>query len=579
MSKTLSFVDAANKEAANKIKRVIAQALTEGATDEAIEATLTGEGIKNVQALITLVKARPMRLLGPWELKESGGRDGFRAKFGLEPLHERERTAEEVAFSPAFKATEGGDAEFFAQFYADKLRFDHRRGRWLASDEETGIWIPDAVQSVIPLALAAMRARQQIAMTQLDNEPREVRKAAIDWTMKGESRARLTNMLHLASALDPLADKGDHWDEDPWLLGCASGVIDLRTGQHRRALPEERVTQRVRVAFDPFATCPLWEKTLEAIFAPNEHISAEESPKVIQFMQRAIGYSITGDCSEECLFFTWGEGSNGKGTIMNTIGWLIDEYTDDMPYSTLERSVKGSGIPNDIAKLANKRFVTCGEVNEFTINESRVKAITGRDPITARFLNHEFFTFTPVCKIWIATNNKPKISGTDDGIWRRIYLISFTNKFEGANKDPQLKDKLRLEQAGILNWAIRGALMWQQERLNPPDSVRAATEAYRLESDPLTPFIESECVLGEGRTMQAGQAYEAYTRYCNAVFVEDYLRLSDKAFSKNMKRRFQTVAGRHVKYQGVGLLDKSASDRGDGEDGQAPAAGQLKAPF
>ena len=176
---------------------------------------------------------------------------------------------------------------------------------------------------------------------------------------------------------------------------------------------------------------------------------------MIAFMQRALGYSITGDCREECCFFTWGDGGNGKGTVMNTLGWLFGDYTDDMPYSTLERSERGSGIPNDVAKLAGKRFITCAEVNEFNLNEARLKALTGRDPMTARFLHHEFFTFIPVCKIWIATNNKPKIVGQDDGIWRRIHLIPFTQKFEGR-ENKQLKDQLREELPGILNWIIAG---------------------------------------------------------------------------------------------------------------------------
>jgi P4 family phage/plasmid primase-like protien len=465
--------------------------------------------------------------------------------------------------------TEYGDAESLADGYGDVLRYDHRQGRWLVSDETSGIWIPDPVEQLTQLCAEMMRTRQREALT-ITNTVKKT--AAIKWAIRGESKARLTNALALARSVPPIADEGDHWDEDPFLLGVQNGVIDLRTGRWRKATPADRVTMRVRTSYDPSATCPKWMKTLDDIFAPQDLFTADASAatadarhSMIGFLQRALGYSITGDCREECCFFTWGDGCNGKGTVMNTVAWLFGDYTDDMPYSTLERSERGSGIPNDIAKLVGKRFITCAEVNEFKLNEARLKALTGRDPMTARFLNHEFFTFIPVCKIWIATNHKPKIVGQDDGIWRRIHLIPFTQTFEGR-ENKQLKDELRGELPGILNWILTGAALWLRDGLNPPDTVTAATKAYRQESNPITPFVEACCVVGkdlQGKDLcvQAKLAFDAYEKFCGGQ-----RRLSDKSFYKAMAQRFekQELRGksrqRQMFYMGVGLRASGVVD-------------------
>ena len=454
------------------------------------------------------------------------------------------------AVKTAFPWTEAGDAEAFSQIHGRSVRYDHRQGRWLVTDERSGIWVPDPVERLMQMAVAMMRERQRRALTLGGDE----KKHAIGWALKGEGRQRLSNALALARSVNPIADAGERWDENPFLLGTKNGVVELETGRLRRAVPSDRVTMRVRVAFDPAATCPLWLETLAGIFASQE---------MVDFMQRAVGYSATGDCREECCFFTWGGGGNGKGTLMNTLGWLFGDYTDDMPYSTLERSDRGSGIPNDIAKLVGKRFITCAEVNEFNLNEARLKALTGRDPMTARFLNREFFTFIPVSKIWIATNNKPKIVGQDDGIWRRIHLIPFTQTFAGR-ENKGLKDQLRAELPGILNWVVEGTRLWLRDGLNPPDTVTDATAAYRHESNPITPFVEACCVTGPELWTQAGPAFKEYERFCRDHSVEPWQRLSNKGFYKAMEQRFvkaeRRVGGtRQTGYAGVGLLATSDS--------------------
>ncbi len=569
MGDVIDIKSAANAEVRKYLERVIGQALREGAEEAVIIKFLVEREsvpLDYASKIITRVNNRDkFPTLGEGQMKKLGGRDAFRAALGLPPAP---KPGTLVALD--YPLTELGDAEFLAHKYRDVLRYDRLRERWLKSDAVSGLWLPQQDEQVVALAGLAIRERQRNA-TKIDDMT--LREEATLWAIKGEGRSRLNNMVALAQGLDPLTDDGMHWDENPWLLGCLNGIVDLRTSTFRRGLPEDRVTMKVRVTYDAQAPCPLWLASLDAVFAGHadpavpgtslldQPIPSPEQPstEMVSFIQRALGYSITGDCREECCFFSWGVGANGKGTVMNTVGWLLGDYTDDMPYSTLERNSRnGGGIPSDVAKMAGKRFITCSEVNEFTINESRLKALTGRDPMTARFLHKDFFTFQPVGKIWIATNNKPKIVGTDEGIWRRINLIPFTNVFEGSTKNTKLKDELREELPGILNWLIEGAKLWLQDTLNPPDVVKAATAEYRQESDGLTAFIEAKCVL-VGK-VQGGMMWAAYQNYCIEHNVEDVFLLKQKPFFQAMEKRFkrsQTRTGQ-AEYHGIGLLSEGA---------------------
>ncbi len=547
------------------LKRVIGQALTEGASEAQVDAYLQGMGVEQFEKYrLQIMQKKALPLLYGAELQKMGGRNKFRTHFGLPPIEQLPEQEYD------FPLSESGDVEHFASLYSEELKYDHLRGRWLISDDESGLWLPDNVGRITGMALKSNRKRQANALTHEDHGKR---KAMGDWAFNGESRSRLSNLVAMGEDHPDLSDDGMHWDEDPFLLGTPTGVVDLRTGEHKRATPEQRITMHVSVPFDAKAECPLWLKTLADIFAGHEVKSEDgstslleaqpvsESQKIIDFIQRAMGYSITGDCREECCFFAWGDGGNGKGTIINTIGALVKDYLDDMPYQTLEKSLfKSQTIPNDVAKLAGKRFITCAEMNEFTLNEARLKALTGRDPITARFLNKEFFTFRPVGKIWISTNNKPRITGLDQGIWRRIHLIPFTNSFKGPNEDKTLKDRLLAELPGILNWLIAGTQAWLAQGLNPPETVRVATEEYRRDSEPITPFIESCCVVASGCKVKAGEVYKAYVDFASGQR-DDATPLNEKQFLKLMKSRYKFETGRHTVFIGIGLIERAEGQR------------------
>jgi putative DNA primase/helicase len=552
------------KSAIAALQRMIGQAIQEGATEAQIREHMIAEGVTDPDPIIARVKGFKMiPLLGGVELKLYGGRNKFRAIFGLHTAVEPLPSAEEEDFP----LTESGDAEHFAEVYADKVRYDHRRGRWLLSDDVTGLWLVDPTDQMLTLALEAQRARQKRALM---IEDQAKRKPSVDWTMRGENLSRLQHLMKIAQSLPPLADDGSHWDEQPFLLGCLNGVIDLRTGSCRAALPSERITMQIPVAYDRSVRSTLWEDTLRAIFAtpkidssssPADLLAADTSmQEMVDYVQRAFGYTATGDCSEECCFFMYGEGANGKGTLTQTMQALFGVYHNEMPASTLVRSQFGNGIPTDLADLDGKRFVTNAELQEFTVNEARLKALTGRDSITARFMREDFFTFVPVCKIWIATNNKPKIVGQDDGIWRRIHLIPFLNRFEGATDNKNLKDELRHhELQGILTWAVDGAIDWYWTGLRPPAAVVNATKEYRAESDGLTQFIDAYCTTGPLVKVIGRDIWTAYQHWCEESRVDLSWRMSQKAFFQGLGKRFTKRENKQgqAEYYGVALMDRA----------------------
>jgi len=440
-----------------------------------------------------------------------------------------------------FPTTEAGDAEFFASCFADHVRYDHRRGRWLLFTDHR--WAPQTNGEIHRLALDAVRARQRANIGDA---------ARVRWAVGGEARKRLTNLLALAQNIPPLADVGDSWDLDPWLLGVENGVIDLRTGQLRAGRSEDRITMCVRVPYHPDATSPLWDQTISEIFGGDAEL--------IAYFDRATGYSLTGDCSEEVLIFCWGGGANGKGTLMNTFGWVLGDYADDLPFSALEMHDRKSGIPNDIAKIVNKRFVTASETGDTNrLNEARIKSLTGRDPITARFLHEEFFTFRPNAKFWLATNKKPIVRDTSTGFWRRIHLVPFTRSFE-QNPDKTLKDRLIEESAGILTRAVRGCLAWQRTGLVPPAVVREATKSYRADNLPLVDFIDARCVREPKARATFGALFDAYLRWCNDV--RESHRLTRPQFRDALRELFAVdeTSKRNVTFIGIGLQDTKHSD-------------------
>ncbi len=460
----------------------------------------------------------------------------------------------------ALHMTDSGNAEAMALLFGDRLRFAHMQARtrdivgaWLVWAGH--YWRPNAMGAVDQLALATARARQDAARV-LPSEDGPSPQAK--WALGSESARRRKDMIALARSEPQIAARFEDFDTDPWLLGTENGVLDLRTGQLRPGRQSDMITKSVGYAFDPDATCPRWLRFLEEVF------DGEES--LIDFVRRAAGYSLTGTTREQCMFLCHGRGANGKSTLLATLRAVLGDYGANTPFSTFElSSAKGASNTNDLAALAGARLVCATETAEARrLNEARVKAVTGGDAVTARFLYTEFFTYTPSFKVWLAMNALPRIVGLDDGIWRRIRLIPFRISFKGR-EDKNLEATLRAEVPGILNWAIEGCLEWQQYGdLLAPSAVIKATDAYREESDTIGQFLAEETVPAPAdERVRASELYAAYMRWCqeNGEKYETGTafgrRLADRGIVKK-----KTMTGAY--YYGLRLINPSTVGEWEG---------------
>lgn len=457
-----------------------------------------------------------------------------------------------------FMETDAGNAEAFASMYRDKVVFDHRLKRWLIRGEHR--WIADHVSEVRLLAKDVARRRLRAAAELVDEDRR---KKSVRHALSSESRQRLDAMIELAKAEPGIADAGESWDADPNLIATENGVVDLAAGVLRPGRPDERITLAVTVPYRPEAECPRWERFLHEIFRGDEAL--------IAFMQRAIGYSLTGDVTEHALFLLFGTGRNGKSVLLNTLRRLAADYALNLPFSAFEL-IGRSQLTPELALLPGKRLVTSSETNDGArLNEARIKAMTGADPITANPKYATPFEFTPVAKFWLAVNHLPVVHDDSEGFWRRVKLIRFERIFTESERDPFLEQRLAEELPGILAWAVRGALDWKERGLDPPRSVVGATDSYRTESDPLADFIATRCVMGDALTVSAGALYLEYAAWTDALGMPVRERLTTTAFGRRIGERFaKKPTNRGKVYSGIGLRAQRDGDgfaESDGFDG------------
>jgi putative DNA primase/helicase len=421
-----------------------------------------------------------------------------------------------------YPRTDAGNAELFGAIFENQLRYDYTNNRWLIWREHW--WEEDINGQIVRDTKYATRRRLKAAMTIEDDV---LRKAEIKWARQSESLPRLKSMLELSQAERPLADSGTEWDSRPFLLGVKNGVIDLRSGKLREGRPSDKITLHSNIEFDPNAQCPRWGQFLFEIFAGDTEL--------IEFVQRAVGYSLTGDTSEQVIFLCYGTGANGKSTFLEVLREVAGGYGYNLPFSAFELRAR-STIPNDVAALDGRRFVTAIETNESVeLNEARMKALTGSDRVTARHLYKEFFTFIPRAKFWLAFNHRPYVADDSQGFWRRIRLIPFLVQFPEETADKELMPILKAEAAGILAWAVRGALAWKNNGLGMPSAVKQASEAYREESDPLEDFIVERCTTAPEVQCAAADLWEEYKSWATENLVDR--PLDRRAFSRRLETR------------------------------------------
>ena len=446
-----------------------------------------------------------------------------------------------------FPLTDSGNAEAFAADNIDQVRYDCARKTWYHFDEQR--WLPNNTGEVDRLALATIRRRQD-RVARIADDGR--RKRALKWTIGSENRPRRENLLALAAKLKSLAVAGDDWDARPLLFCVENGVIDLERGQLRHGTPEDRLTKSAPIAFDPMARCDRFEQFLAEIFAGR--------PELVDYIQRVVGYCLTGLTVEQIFWILYGLGANGKSTLLELLFRYIfggSDYAWAMPFPAAGWSNTMSEYQK--ASLVGRRLVTASEVTRRGhLNEELVKSLTGDDTLNARHPYGRPFQFVPVAKFSLRVNDRPIIRDESHGMWRRVKLVEFRERFP---VNSALPDELRTEAPGILNWGLRGCADWQREGLCEPSCVQAATADYRRESDPLVEFLADRCDVQERARIGGRELFSAYRGWCDARQAPADDRLSQTAFGKRTKERFPNVGtSRKTVYSGIGLQSAQTLD-------------------
>lgn len=428
--------------------------------------------------------------------------------------------------------TDTGNATRFGLRHAGRVIYVPGQG-WMLWDGRK--WHRDEVGKIMELAKVLARRVYQEGEALDDNDAR----IAIAKHAKSSQQApRLKAMLELAQSVPELVVEGASLDAHDMLLGVGNGVVSLKTGKLQPAKPEDRMTRHSPVMFDATAKCPLFLRFMDQVTGGNKALA--------KYLQLVVGYSLTGLTNEQCLFFLYGNGANGKSTFLNVVTEVLgSDLASQTPSETLMAKKNSSGT-NDIARLLNVRVVIANEIEDGSLlAEALVKQMTGGDAMSARFLYREFFDFVPKFKLFIAGNHKPTIRGRDNGIWRRIRLIPFTVTFPPSQRDKRLQAKLRAELPGILNWAITGCKAWQKTGLVQPQVVTDAVNGYRQEMDLLGAWIEASCLVDPTVSWKSREAYGTYAIWAVGG---GYKPMSESIFSRELEGSFKKEKRKDANY-------------------------------
>ena len=378
----------------------------------------------------------------------------------------------------------------FSDKYQDDLRYVALMGKWLLWDGK--VWKQDQILEVFDLIRKLCRKHF--------SDEEALRKRFLNaGTVSAIERLVRSDIAHRATV--------DQWDSDDWILNTPTGIVGLKTGNLQPHEPNQHCTKIT--AAGPDGDCPIFQKFLNDVTNGDQDLT--------DFIQRVMGYACTGSTREHALFFFYGTGANGKGTLLNTITNILNDYavianTDVFTESRHDRH------PTELASLMGARLVVAQETDEGRKwAESKIKALTGGDPITARFMRQDFFTYTPKFTLIIAGNHKPSIQTVDEAMRRRLNLVPFTVTIPKAQRDPDLAEKLQQESAGIMQWLIDGALTYQEQGLNAPQAVLEATESYFEDEDTLAQWIAECCETGPDYWETPSLLFNSWKRYSTAA--------------------------------------------------------------
>lgn len=431
-----------------------------------------------------------------------------------------------------------GNAERFTDTHKEMLRYSHVRKNWFFYNGK--IWCTDQEGKIKVLADEVIKKMQQERVHVPEGVEEEDAIKLFQRHVKAtRNHNGKVNMIKESEHLLPIAT--DQFDNDLHLFNVQNGYLDLKNGvleNHRR---EKYFTKISNVEYTDKADCPMWIKFLNTIF--------DNDKELINYIQRAVGYSLSGSTEEQMMFILYGNGRNGKSVFLDIINEIFGSYATNIQPQAIMVKQQSSNANPDIAKLAGARLVTTTEPNEGQrFDEGLIKQLTGGDKVTARFLYEDEFEFTPQFKLWMATNHKPFIRGTDDGIWRRMAIVPFSIQIPENEVDKKLTHKLKREINAILHWCVEGYLKWQHDGLQEPSTVRAQRVEYRTEMDSIEAFIQECCELDGSHSVKASDIFQAYADWAST---NNEYKMSSTKFGREMSKKFPKFKSGTNFYKGV----------------------------
>ncbi|WP_017174809.1 phage/plasmid primase, P4 family [Staphylococcus hominis] len=477
------------------------------------------------------------------------------------PKQEREENPLRYALSHIFDAEkkdkeypirsydDTGNADRFIDRYGHLYKHSYITNKFYIYDGQK--WKVDdrgAIRKLIDEMIESIKNEKVLHSEDVtEEEAREAFQKYYKKTRGTQSKKNIMNELMHRKTVTP-----DEFDKDDMLLNVANGYIDLTSRELYKHDINKMFSQIANTDYSEKMQPAVWLDFLNDIFAGDK--------AVIRYIQKALGYSLTGSTREQVMFILFGKGRNGKSIFVETIAEILGDYSNNMQAKSLMVK-KNDNVNTDIARLSKARFVTSSEPNEgFRFDEGLIKQITGGDKVTARFLYAEEFEYTPKFKIWVSTNHKPIIRGTDDGIWRRLVLIPFDVQIPEEKVDKDLKYKLLREAPAILNWMAEGAYMWMREGLELPEKLKDAGQTYRTEMDVVEQFIQEKCKRAEGVRETGKALYEEYKKWADE---NNEYKMDKNKFGKKLKEKFRSKKMNNgVNYLGVELTEKYPGLRG-----------------
>lgn len=402
------------------------------------------------------------------------------------------------------RRTDTGNAECMAQLFGARYRFVGELGSW---HTWTGAYwrAGRADIEVLQAARDTARARQAAAWSLTDNDQRT---KLITWGLHSENANRIAATEKQARITDPFTSWIGQYDRHEELIATTTQTVNLRSGIAHDPRPDDYLTKIAGCAYDPAATCPRWLQFLREVFSDDQEL--------IAYIQRAVGYSLTGNTREQVFWLCYGQGANGKSVFLEVLARLAGDYHYSTSFSIFDAEARDREASITLVALRGKRLLSIIETDEDRrLAEARIKALTGQDAIECRPMYGTPIVYTPQFKPWVAMNHKPVITGRDHALWRRLKLIPFLQTFEGAQADKHLRESLRDELSGILNWAIQGARDWYAHGLTDPAAIRNATAEYRQQSDLVGQWLEERTVNDADAEMHFGAAYKDFSNWAN----------------------------------------------------------------